>query len=86
MVACGVRSVIDRAGRLRIPKRMLDRLGIQGRTPVELLERDGRLEVVPACVPMTLERRGGALVAVPAHRIETLTDALVRETIERSRR
>jgi len=81
-----MRSTIDTAGRLVIPKALRDRLGLDGRQAVEIRERDGRLEVEPAPTPMSLVGRKGRRVAVPARRLPVLTDQVVRETIERTRR
>ena len=49
-------------------------------------ERDGRIEIEPAPTAMTLVRRRGGAVAVPTEKVPTLTDELVRETLERTRR
>ncbi len=43
-----MRSTIDAAGRLLIPKRIRDRLGLRGNEQVEITERDGRIEIEPA--------------------------------------
>jgi hypothetical protein len=48
--------------------------------------RDGRLEVEIAPVEMALERRAHGPVAVPKKRMPPLTSAIVRETLERTRR
>jgi hypothetical protein len=48
--------------------------------------RDGRIEIEPAPTPMSLARRRGGLVAVPAEELPRLTDEIVRATIERERR
>ena len=81
-----MQSAIDRAGRLVIPKPMRDRLGLTAGRPVLIRERDGHLEIEPAPTPMALVRRAGGVVAVPEDQIEPLTDAIVRETLERTRR
>ena len=69
-----------------IPKALRARLGLTGGEPVEIRERDGRIEIEPASVPMSLARRAGGPVAVPAEELPRLTDELVRATIERTRR
>jgi hypothetical protein len=53
---------------------------------VEIRERDGRLEIEPAPTAMTLVRRKGGVVAVPADPLPPLTDDLVRATLEGTRR
>ena len=46
--------------------------------------REGRPEVRPT--PMALVKRRGGRVAVPKGKLPPLTDELVRDTIERTRR
>jgi AbrB family looped-hinge helix DNA binding protein len=79
-------SSIDSAGRLVIPKPLRERLGLAAGQPLELRERDGLIEIGPAPTPMTLVRRKGGLVAVPSRKLPPLSDEIVRETIERTRR
>ena len=81
-----MRSAIDAAGRIVIPKPMRDRLGLDRGRAVEIRERDGHIEIEPAPTSMSLRRRGGALVAVPNEELPPLTDDLVRATTERARR
>ena len=77
---------MDPAGRIVIPKPVRDRLGLIAGEELEILERDGRLEIGPAPTPMALVARKGGVVAVPHRRLPPLTDKVVRETLERSRR
>jgi AbrB family looped-hinge helix DNA binding protein len=81
-----MRSAIDSAGRVVIPKPLRDRLGLERGKVVEIRERDGRIEIEPACVPMSLALRAGGRVAVPEENLPRLTDELVRATIEGTRR
>jgi AbrB family looped-hinge helix DNA binding protein len=81
-----MRSAIDSAGRVVIPKRLRDRLGLGRGRAVEIRERDGRIEIEPASTPMALVRRAGKPVAVPEEELPPLTDELVRATIEHTRR
>lgn len=81
-----MRTAIDSAGRVVIPKALRERVGLGGGRAVEIRERDGRIEIEPASTPMKLVRRSGGLVAVPDERLPPLTDDLVRATIERTRR
>lgn len=83
---CDMRSAIDSAGRVVIPKPLRARLGLERGRVVEIRERDGRIEIEPASTPMSLARRGGGPVAVPEGKLPPLTDELVRDTIERTRR
>ena len=82
-----MRSTIDGAGRVVIPKTMRERLGLDAQAAIEIRERDGRLEIEPAPTPMSLVRRGRAgRVAVPARKLPPLTDDVVRDTLDRTRR
>ena len=81
-----MRSAIDSAGRVVIPKVLRDRAGISGRRAVEITERDGKIEIEAAPTPMSLVKRRGGVVAVPGGDLPPLTDEVVRATIERTRR
>ena len=81
-----MKTTIDAAGRLVIPKVLREKLGLVGGRTVEIRERDGRLEIDAVPVPMTLTRRRGVRVAVPSRKLPPLTDEIVRDTIERIRR
>lgn len=81
-----MQSAIDSAGRVVIPKAMRDRLGLHRGSPVDIRERDGHIEIEPAATPMSLVRRGGGSVAQPKKALPPLTDELVRETLDRTRR
>lgn len=81
-----MRSTIDSAGRVVIPKPLRDRLGLGHGKSVEIHERDGRIEIEPAPTAMSLVHRRGGSVAVPEEKLPSLTDEVVRETIERVRR
>jgi AbrB family looped-hinge helix DNA binding protein len=81
-----MRTTIDPAGRLVIPKRIRDRLGLRGNEQVEITERDGRIEIEPAPTDVELVREGSILVARPDRSLPPLTDEIVRETLDRVRR
>ncbi len=81
-----MKTTIDTAGRVVIPKAVRVRLGLTAGEPLDLRERDGYLEIEPAPTAMRLVKRKGGVVAVPLKRLPTLSDEVVRETLERSRR
>jgi AbrB family looped-hinge helix DNA binding protein len=81
-----MRTTIDAAGRVVVPKPLRDALGLTAGQEVEIRVADGRLEIDPAATPMTLARRGRGLVAIPARRLPKLTAEQVRATLERIRR
>jgi AbrB family looped-hinge helix DNA binding protein len=82
-----MRTTIDKAGRIVVPKAMRDELGLNGGTEVEISLVDGRIEIEPAPVRMWLERNEqGYLVAKTDRPMPPLTQELVRETLEKIRR
>ena len=81
-----MRSAIDAAGRVVIPKETRERLGLRAGTPIEIRERDGHIEIEPAAIAMSLVRRARGSVAVPGEKLPPLTDEIVRDTLERTRR
>lgn len=81
-----MKTTIDFAGRVVIPKGMRDRLGLMGGQRIEIVEREGHVEIAPAATPMSLEKRRGAPVAVPEEDLPPLTDEVVRATVEGTRR
>jgi AbrB family looped-hinge helix DNA binding protein len=81
-----MKTSIDAAGRIVIPKPLRERLGLDGGRMVEIREREGRLEIEPAPTEMRLVKRGRGLVALPAEPLPPLTDDVVRATLEQTRR
>jgi len=79
-----MRTTIDAAGRVVVPKALRDQLGFSPGSELELLAIDGRLEVsVPSRVRVEDGPHGPRLVADAAER---LTAAQVRELMEQGRR
>jgi AbrB family looped-hinge helix DNA binding protein len=84
-----MRTTIDRAGRLVVPKKLRDRLALGDGGDVDVIERDGVLEIhpVPAAVEVRPGKAGnGGPVAYPVDSLPPLTDADVREAVEGVRR
>jgi len=81
-----MKTTIDAAGRVVIPKPLRERLGLVGGRFVEIREREGRIEIEPAPTPMRLVKRGRGRVAVPLEPLPALTDEIVRATLEQTRR
>lgn len=75
-----MKTTIDAAGRLVIPKEIRRQAGLHAGTPLEIRWQDGRIEIEPAPLPVTLVREGRFLVAVPAMEVGDLTAATVEET------
>src|SRR3989475_12117251 len=81
-----MKAVIDRAGRIVVPKPLRQALGLRPGQPLEIRAGDGRLEIEIASTPMKLKKRGKGLVAVPEAKLPPLTAEQVRDTLERVRR
>lgn len=79
-----MRTTIDTAGRLVVPKPLRDQLGFAPGTELDVQAVDGRLEVVmPSRVRV---ERGPHGVRLAADTDEKLTAEQVRELMERGRR
>lgn len=85
-ITYGVKATIDAAGRIVVPKSLRLALGLQPGQLLEIRAGDGRLEIEIAATPVTLQRRGKGVVAVPETELPALTADRVRETLERVRR
>jgi AbrB family looped-hinge helix DNA binding protein len=81
-----MKSTIDAAGRVLIPRALRLRLGLTGGEALEIRERDGTIEIEPAPTAMSVVEKEGGLVAVPEQELPPLTDEIVRATLERTRR
>lgn len=81
-----MKTTIDAAGRIVVPKALRLALGLRPGQPLEIRAGDGRLEIDIAPTPMQLKKRGKGVVAVPERPLPPLTAEQVRETLERVRR
>jgi len=81
-----MKTTIDSAGRVVIPKALRERVGLVGGRTVEIRERAGRIEIEPAATPMRLVKRARGPVAVPVEKLPPLTDEIVRATLDQTRR
>ena len=81
-----MKSTIDGAGRIVIPKALRLALGLKPGQELELRAGDGRLEIEIAPTAMRLKKRGKGVVAVPDAELPALTAEEVRDTLERVRR
>lgn len=81
-----MKTALDSAGRLVIPKALRQALGLRPGQELDIRAGDGRLEIEIAATPMRLEKRGKGIVAVPKGELPPLTAEEVRETLERVRR
>ncbi len=81
-----MKTTIDSAGRIVIPKAVRQALGLKPGQPMEIRAGDGRIEIEVAPTAVKLRKRGKGLVAVPDQQLPPLTAEQVRETLERVRR
>ena len=81
-----MKTTIDAAGRIVVPKPMRQALGLKPGQALEIRAGDGRLEIEVAPTPMQLRTMGKGVVAVPNVKLPALTGEQVRETLERTRR
>ncbi len=81
-----MRATIDALGRVVVPKALRDRLHLRAGQAFEIEENDGVLELRPVSARVRIVQTAEGPVAEALEEIPTLTDATVRETLERIRR
>ena len=75
-----MKTTIDQAGRLVIPKEIRQEAGLRPGMPLEVRCRAGRIEIEPTPLPVKLVRKGRLLVAVPQKDVGTLSADVVERT------
>jgi AbrB family looped-hinge helix DNA binding protein len=82
-----MRTTIDAAGRVVIPKPLREELGLAGGEEVDVRVRGGLIELEPVARPVQLVERDGFLAAeIEADDSSPLTASEVRDLLERLRR
>jgi AbrB family looped-hinge helix DNA binding protein len=82
-----MRTTIDKAGRIVVPKAMREELGLAGGQEVEITAADGEIVISPVSVPKRLViAEDGRPVIVADGPMPPLTDEIVRATLEAIRR
>jgi AbrB family looped-hinge helix DNA binding protein len=81
-----MRTTIDRAGRLVVPKAIRDRLLMTDGGEVDVEEHDGVIEIRPVPANVTIVETPDGVIAQPVDEMPVLTDAIVRDTLDRVRR
>ena len=82
----GMKTAIDAAGRVIVPKALRDLLGLTAGGELEISARDGVLVIAPVPADIKLVKRGKRLVAKPKNELPELTQSEVRAVLESSRR
>lgn len=77
-----MKTTMDPAGRLVIPKEIRRAASLRPGAALEITYRDGRIEIEPAPLDVDLIQKGNLLVAVPREPVEPLTAELVEQTRE----
>ncbi len=77
-----MKTTIDSAGRIVIPREVRREAGIQAAMAVEVRCQDGRIEIEPAPIRVTLTRRGRLLVAEPQTTTPKLSNMKVERTLD----
>ncbi|MGH7870727.1 MAG: AbrB/MazE/SpoVT family DNA-binding domain-containing protein [Candidatus Binatia bacterium] len=77
-----MKTTIDHAGRLVIPKDIRRESGIKPGMPLEVRWEKGAIAITPSPLAVKLERKGRLLVAVPTKD----TPRLSADTVERTRK
>jgi AbrB family looped-hinge helix DNA binding protein len=85
-IIVGMKTTIDLAGRIVVPKPLREALNLKPGQPLEIRASDGRLEIEVAPTPMTLRKRGKVVFAVAEVELPKLTAEEVRDALERVRR
>jgi bifunctional DNA-binding transcriptional regulator/antitoxin component of YhaV-PrlF toxin-antitoxin module len=80
-----MRVAMDAVGRLVVPKRLRETLGVSGPTALEVVARDGVIELTVADVHTRVEERDGVPVIVGESATPIDVDD-VRAAVERTRR
>lgn len=81
-----MRTTIDRSGRVVVPREIRARLRLLDGGDVELVERDGVIEILPVPADVRIVHGDSGPVAVPASPLPSLTDEAVARAVDESRR
>jgi AbrB family looped-hinge helix DNA binding protein len=83
-----MKTTMDRAGRIVIPKAIREQAGLHAGAPIEIRVEDDEVVLTPAGSPQRLERRGRYVTIVRQDAQGTIDDEVVeavREEIWRER-
>ena len=75
-----MKTTIDSAGRMVIPKEIRQLANLEPGTPLEVRWKDGCIEIEPEPIPVKLLKKGRLTVAVPQNAIGALQSQTVEQT------
>jgi bifunctional DNA-binding transcriptional regulator/antitoxin component of YhaV-PrlF toxin-antitoxin module len=78
----GTTATMDSAGRLILPKEILDEARLEPGMPLRIWCHDGRVEIEPLPREVQVVRKGRMRVAVPVEEGNVLENTAVRETVK----
>ena len=81
-----MRTTIDGAGRVVVPKAIREHLRLLGGGELEITERGGAIEMVPVPADVEVVHSAEGPFAVPTEPLPVLTDAELLAAIDASRR
>lgn len=80
-----MKTTIDRAGRVVIPKEIRQVAGLRPGDTIDVVFKEGEVAIRPTGVEMRLEKRGRFTVIVPEATVEPLMEEVVERTLEQVR-
>lgn len=81
-----MRTTIDGAGRIVVPKSLRDAMRFEAGQQVDIVFTDGRLEIEVAPTPAHVVADDDGVRLVPDEALPPLTDDVVRDALEQTRR
>lgn len=81
-----MRTTIDGAGRIVVPKAMRDSMGLTAGREIDVVFTDGRIEIELAPVEVEVDTASGPPRLVARHDQPPLTDSEIRDVLESTRR
>ena len=81
-----MRSTIDQAGRVVIPRQIREELGWEGGEEIDIVLADGSVSISPVMTKMNLVETDDGVVAVPETELPQLTADVVQRTQDSIRR
>ena len=80
-----MKTTIDRAGRVVIPKSVRESAGLEPGIEVVVEFQDGKIQIEPATKPVKMVRKGGSFVLRAPRGTPMLTVEQVNEIVDRVR-